>query len=410
MTSAAKVYLYCAIPREKENAPIVRSLAGRIARLCRLWTGAVLWRATGRFTLDAYDAAALSNSNRGDIAIREAVEELLAASLGRDTAFIHVGWDDLDEIRVAEINAEGALLVIAGSGYFMLDERGRVPARLSRDADLLSRIDVPVVAIAPGVNRNYERGVPAAVSAAPESAPVLHGIAERLALFSVRDRQSVALMQSAGAAGPRVVADPAFFLSPPEASAPPSGSTPSVGLNLAFHSHDMEPLLAGLLPEAVAALRTFQRERGCRYVCFVHSSEEAWIYRLLRLSGLDLRLVDAGPRAMLAEYARLDMHVCMMMHSSILAMNRAVPTLALAYDAKSDGLYDLLGLSAWTLPAAEAGAPDVLLDRMNALWTEREAVHAQIRARLVDLRADMDGLMTDVSRLLRQPTGRSESG
>ena len=403
-TGRMRVYLYCAIPRSAEMASFGRSPKDRLKRQIKLWLGMMLWRLFDRFWLDSHDAAAVSQSNKGDIAIRESVEELLAGALSGEVEFREIGWDQIDERAIAEINQQGSLFVIAGSGYFMLDRQGRLAERLWRDADRFAELRVPIVCLAPGVNQHLTFGSMRAAPIQPEHLKVLRRIGDCLALTSVRDRSSADILESAGLPRPLVLADPAFFLSSQPPSPKDDPGRPLVGINFAIHAHELEPVLRAALPSIVPALKRFQRDTGCRFAYFVHASGERELWRLLRSSGLELDLLDLPPRDLLSHYGQLDMHVCMMMHSSILSLSRAVPTLALIYDRKSDGLFELVGLPEWTLAASSITEEAAVLERLHGLWEQRDSVRSHLSHRLPEMRAEMDTMLRQIDRLAADHT------
>jgi len=85
-------------------------------------------------------------------------------------------------------------------------------------------------------------------------------------------------------------------------------------------------------------------------------------------------------------YAKLDLHIGGMLHSCILATSAGTPCIALAYDIKHQGFFDLIGLSEHCLSAFHFD-PDQLYARALALLADPAPVRAQITARRDALQA-----------------------
>ncbi|MDO9448983.1 MAG: polysaccharide pyruvyl transferase family protein, partial [Rugosibacter sp.] len=80
------------------------------------------------------------------------------------------------------------------------------------------------------------------------------------------------------------------------------------------------------------------------------------------------------------EYAKLDLHIGGMLHSCILATSAGTPCLALAYDIKHQGFFDLMGLPENCLSAANFN-PDALYARAMDLLANPAPVRSQIVVR-----------------------------
>jgi polysaccharide pyruvyl transferase WcaK-like protein len=98
---------------------------------------------------------------------------------------------------------------------------------------------------------------------------------------------------------------------------------------------------------------------------------------------------------MLAEYATLDLHVCQMLHSSILCLAAGVPAIALAYDVKNAGLFEMMGLPELCLDADTADLGAAIADVLR----RGPALRRQIAERTAALRAETDAYLAALAAL-----------
>ena len=391
------------VSRREEFAPIRRTPWQRLRNRARRALDGLLWRSglTPQFHYSTYEDR--RHSNRGDIAIRIASIALLRAAFGGAVRVADAGWAELRLLDADWIDRHADLLVVGGGGYYGLDDAGCLAARVGQDAALLADLRIPAVSLAPGVNRALgAAGATAEIH--PDSVPVLAGLLGTLRLSSARDRPSREALNRIAPGSTLALADPALFLGPAMAAegAPdvPDG-TLAVGLNLAFHGPDQGAALAGMLRLVGAAARDLAARRRCVFHYFVHSDAERVIPALLRRFGLRVHVVDGPVEEMLAAYGRLDLHVCQMLHSAILACNAGVPAINLAYDIKNAGFFEMMDLAEWCLPAA-AVTPAQLATAMQRAAAEGPALRAHLAARRAALRAEMDDYLAGIAGLARQ--------
>jgi polysaccharide pyruvyl transferase WcaK-like protein len=336
------------------------------------------------------------NTNRGDSAIRIASLQLLRQAFRGGVQVKAIGWDEVLAVDPARVGA----FVLGGGGYFGLHAGGRLAARVARDVDWLREIRGPVVSFAPGVNRALEDG---GADLDDDARATLAELLGRLALSSARDANSCRLLDLVAPGRTTLLADPALFLDAPEATAH-DDTVLTVGLNLAFHGHEASAKMPARLQAVAAVARDLARQRPCRFVYFVHEQPERLIPHLLRRACVPVRVVDAGPAAMLAEYRKLDVHVCQMLHSSILAFAAGVPAVAVAYDVKNAGLFELMGLPEFCLADASA-----LAAAIADVLARRAGLVAHIAARKAALRADVEAFLASVVLVVRRKQGEGFS-
>jgi len=392
---ARVVTLLVPVAAAGEFRPLRRGPRGWLRNRARRALDLLHWWAGGTPALHFSTWQDAEQSNRGDHAIREASLLLLRRAFGAAVAVEAIGWDDMARLDPAALAARSVLFVLGGGGYVALGAGGRLAPRLDRDLAVLRRLPGPAVAFAPGVNRAVEDADGVELDAAARA--TLGGLMDRLARCAVRDANSRRVLDLVAPGRSRVLADPALFLPAADIPTPPrADGVLTVGLNLAFHGADASRALPARLRLVAAAARALARRRPCRFVYFVHEQPERIIPLLLRRAGIAARTVDAPPAEMLADYRGLDLHICQMLHSSILAMNAGVPTIAVAYDVKNAGFFELMGLPELCLsgaaPPLDAAIADVL--------ARRAAIADHIARRTAELRAETEAFLAEVAGLI----------
>ncbi|MHB1206546.1 MAG: polysaccharide pyruvyl transferase family protein, partial [Rhodospirillaceae bacterium] len=369
------VLLYALIP---ENAACIqirrrrlRYLRNRLRRLADL----AIWRLLGRWRGHYSTFEDATNTNRGDIAILMGVKQQLSKAFGEATlTFSEVAWGELG--RAAGNAQEFDLVVIAGGGFLFADSNGRLPSRLADDIRAMDLFSCPIVAASIGMNRLIASGPGTTIGFNGEQRGLIRQFLSRLTAISVRDEPTQRAIRSVDGVMPPIVVDSAFLLSCDDAAgavAPRNATFLDVGINIAFHGNYTSALNRHFLPLMTRTLRRLQIDHPCRFTYFIHSDAEHGIVAALRSAGITLDVVDGDVQVLLEAYRRMDVHVGQMLHSAILAMSVGIPTLALAYDRKSLGFFELFGLDALCLDATTVGESD-LLAAIKALIASRREV------------------------------------
>ena len=379
-------------------------------RLSRLYDQ-FLWRMFGRWRFHFSTYEDRVNTNRGDMAIRIATRALLAEAIGDVAEFIEIGWDDLDEGFLARSSGDVDLVVLAGGGYLFCDSEGKLAPRVGRHLDTLMQLPCPVVGFCLGMNRLVGTSDVRQSDIAPTSQPLIKRFFQRLALSSVRDHWAKHALRQVGEDTIAVLPDPALYLNaivPENLPQPGAHDELWIGVNLAFHGKETTPILAQQLPVIVDVLRQLRARKECRFFYFVHYDTERLIPRLLAQAGISVTVVDCRPEEMVAWYRLLHVHICSMLHSSILAFNAHIPTINFAYDIKNYAFYEMMGMSDWILPATPLQAEEILC-RLEALIANRKELSARIAQRKDMLRLDLDRFLELIAGLAhaRPESGRS---
>jgi len=343
-----RILLYALIPADRAFLPIRRTRLAVLRGYVRRTLELIKWNLTSKWTAHYSAFEDSINCNRGDIAIRLAVRRRLdRLFISSGAAIVEVAWGELDR---AIDEGPWDLIVIAGGGYLFADPAGRLPPRFANDLAALERAACPVAAISIGLNHLMGSNHTEPFAFHPDEHDPLRRFLARMALISVRDETTRQALAAVATDKIEVIVDPAYLLASRSnvfdtLRRKRSEAVLSVGINLACHGTAMTDVNHNFLDVALRALMKLRAHRPCRFYFFIHSDGERGLAIALRQRGLPLEIVDGDVDAMLEAYGRLDIHLAQMLHSSILAMGKGVPTLGLAYDLKFAGFFDLLGLS-----------------------------------------------------------------
>jgi len=280
------------------------------------------------------------SSNKGDIAIREEVRRRLIDIFPEyDIEFLEYGWGELDESAVVTINSRAQLFMIAGSGY-IFPRDGVLPQRLIDDAQQIQRISIPKVAYAIGWNSLIGEDAPLD----SKSKAVADTLMRNLNLISVRDRLAQKSLHDACGIMPTVIADPVLFhASQPGNLAHSSKRKPSrMGINIALHGPFSAANVVRDIDKFAALLKAIRRKYRLKLQLISHSSSDRIVWWLLLARGVYIRWRSVGASQLSSVYSNLDFHLGQMMHSTIYAMGAGVPTIAIGYDRKLKGFFDLM--------------------------------------------------------------------
>jgi polysaccharide pyruvyl transferase WcaK-like protein len=342
-------------------------------------------------------------SNKGEVAIREAVIEQLRDGFPDDELSVtEIGWGELDDARIAAINRDHDFFVIGGSGFLFLDDERRLKPRNELDVVAMERITCPKIAFGIGLNYWLGEMPPMQPITHEPSRALLSRLIGTLSAISVRDGTTARDLENATSIPVAVIGDPALFLQPSRQASPTTlrrmGAL-RIGLNLALHDPGLVPLFAALFPELVRFCRALAARHSVEFLYFVHADVEPLIPRLLRQQGIAVETVDCDPRLMLRVYETLDLHVSQMLHSAILALNAGVPTINIAYDIKNIGFFELMEMPEYCL-RAHGFSGDALLQRAEAALDDRVRLRGHIGERKAALRQNLDRSLAEIRSLV----------
>lgn len=378
------ILLYVCQPTAGERSPVRRSLKGHLRAAVARGFDRFRWRVLKDFRID-YDAwRVVTNTNKGDAAIREAITAQLGSLPFRPPVeIVEVGWGELTEQHVARLNETRGLFVIAGSGYFSFGPDNTLPHRIERDIALIRRMNCTRIIYGPGVNQIRIDGTlrpldPDAV--APRSLAMLRELAAQMDLVAVRDQSSRDLLAAVHRGPVRLIGDPAVFMVPTHRADAHGGRQPAlVGLNFALHGPNSAASLPARMRWIVPLLRRIREAWQCRFRYVMHSDVERVFPLLLRQHGIETEVIDAPVQATLDAYTEVDLHLCQMMHSSILAVAAGTPTITIGYDVKNLEFFRLMGIGDLCFAAKDLD-PERVFARAARLYDEREAFAATVGA------------------------------
>ena len=168
-----------------------------------------------------------------------------------------------------------------------------------------------------------------------------------------------------------------------------------IGVNLAYHGTAMDARLARNLPVYAAFLRRLAAELSAELHYIVHYDAERAVPLMLRSHGVKLVVHDVPADGLASVYRTLDLHMCEMLHSSIIAIAAGVPTMNIGYDVKNRAFFEMLGVERFCLDAAQLSEA-ALWQAAQALLAGREDFVATAAASAARLARTRDGLLARI--------------
>jgi len=394
------VYLHVAIPTNKENTPLILSLKSRARRLMRTALDWLVWSWNQTFIFKGYNYNRVIYSNRGDIAIKLAIKELLQQGLeGYAVDFVETEWGRLDAPTLDGINHRAALFVIAGGGYWVFNKSRTMSPSFMEDLPYLDQMRCPIVVLGSGVNFNLpDANAVLDSSIEPALKQALLRFDQQVSLFAVRCKTSLDFFQALGMQKPQLLCDPAVFKKFDRVSDSNRSDTLAIGINFAFHGKFVEQLFKKNIVMYIAFLKIIDAKFHPRFYYFIHSDEEFLVAKILQSAGLKIEVIDVPANDLTSAYTQVDALVCQMMHANILSFAAGVPALNIAYDAKNAGLNELIGMQQYCISAYTVTL-NQLVGKMSDLIEQRMELGKKLKARRIDLGLQMNLLLKQVRAL-----------
>lgn len=405
-----KIYLHVTIPTSKENMVLPRTFRQKLKRTVRQTLDWAAWALLKKFTFRAYNYTERGYCNRGDIAIKLAIKELLQQGFhDYELEFVETEWGKLSKGALDDINRQADLFVIAGGGYWVFNEQGRLSPSFLADLPYFQEMACPLVVFGSGVNFN----TPPVGLKLDLDAKLKNAFAEfdrRVDLLAVRSELTFNYLRSIGMEKPRLLCDPAMLLKADKMESR-AGDTLTVGVNLAFHSPFAEEIFKNNLPIYIDLLRSIQKQFQPKFYYFIHSEEEFLVANLLKFAGIEIEVVDKHGAELTGAYGKLDVLLCQMMHSNILALNAGVPAMNIAYDSKNFGFNKLIGMEDYCVSVYNLDQK-LVFDKMAELIANREALADKLVAQKKELEQSMDEFLHDLRNIsvAYKSTGRYPHG
>lgn len=367
-----------------------------------------LWRA-----MHVWKGADMNNTRPDDLLFREGAKYQLTEALGsRPVKFAEASLGTLASTLADSPSAN--LIVVAGAGSASCDPDSQPASHLTNDLAALEATTCPIVALSVGTTCAGEGDHDDPPAPFPTSSSASHAALRRLiaraSLASVRDHSTQSALLRAGLRELPIVVNPAFLLAAPWMPDELPGIDDTsllVGLNIGFHGERDANSRRQVLRLMARVLRQLAAETRCRFSYFAHSdSERMWASALSR-EGITFNIVDGDTEHLLANYSRMDIHICHGTHSAIMAMTASTPTFALAQDAECPNFFREFGLSDYCLDAARI-TDEMALQAIQRLISQQYQVRATIAARGEELRKGAMAFYSAIASLaMRQAVGRS---
>ena len=229
---------------------------------------------------------------------------------------------------------EADLVIIGGGGVYM----GYL---FPLNNSFIQKIKTPISII--GVGYNHNHGAPEFTPRQRKSVEVL---SHQASLQSVRDAGTVAFLKQQGIDA-ELMCDPAIFLSEQDTKiVKRTRGVLNIGINIARHGWNNQDTLRDALVDAYAgAMKRLHKTHKVRFYYMMHQPNEKYYVSALEKKGLSFAAVVSvdDARKLRAEYARLDLTISMMLHSTILAFGAGVPAVNVGYDDKNHAFMDMTG-------------------------------------------------------------------
>lgn len=398
------IFLYVAVSNFSEKNLILRSALDKILIKIRRNIDFFLWK-FGKWTFRYESYEDFSGSNCGDMAIRLSQINLLKNIFPNyHVDVIDIEWGALNDSLIDQINNNGNIFVIGGSGYFHFDKNNRLAKRIFDDAKFFNKIRCPIVSFSTGVNcflplsSKFKDN-----NLSDDEVKVLEHIANRIDILSMRDPFSKEKIGKIIDKSIKVIPDPALFFGKEDVVSNTlkiaDRKLLRIGVNLAAHGPNSTALLRYLIRPVGEVLRQLGQSRACQFFYMQHSDSEKFIPELLRRQGVLVEVVYGSPYELIKVYETLDVHISEMLHSAILCTSVGVPSIHLAYDIKGVSFFQMMHLSEYCLIANTLQVADLekVLDRLIG---ERREVGDRIVHRKKELRKDMDLFLNNVVELV----------
>ncbi|MFZ6691560.1 polysaccharide pyruvyl transferase family protein [Undibacterium sp. SXout20W] len=391
------IHLHVAIPSVKEDRVIHSSFFETLKKAVHRILDWSRWLLHRKFQFKSHNYAQREYSNRGDIAIKLVIKELLQAQFsGVELIFSESEWGKLSETAVRRINEHSSLFVIAGGGYWVFNKSKKISPAFLADLPYFNQVKCPLVVFGSGVNFNMpEADSSIDVDIDPQLRAALLDFDRRVDLFAVRCRSSFNFFQSLGLQNARLLCDPAVFKSMSGEFPKHKNNVLSIGLNFAFHGKFVESLLARNILIYIEFLKIVSQHFKAKFYYFIHSDEEFLVAKILQSAGVKLTVVDVSANDLANAYRQVDVLICQMMHSNILSFCAGVPALNIAYDSKNIGFNDLIGMQEFCV-SAHLVTVESLVEKMTKLIQSRTTLSQNIATKKATLAIEMQNFMRDL--------------
>lgn len=402
---ARQVVLYGAVANPPAPLNGIRRAKFRIWYAAKSLRDVRRWHRSDLTQLDYRDYMTPSTYNLGDEAIVRAGRQTFLRRFP-DLDVLVANWGDRSLFSEPASSDMNRIIVVCGSGYIMFDSAGALAARIGADLSALLATSIPLVLYGIGVNRFLETDVSSNPFNSNKDESIIRLLLERASLISVRDRESQRILSEYTDKKISLIGDPALFFCdhgpfPHHVFFNSNSVRPKIGINLPFHFREVNQKIQADFSGYVAMLKNLQQSTNCEYFYMIHFETEKIIAQLLKSSGIALSVISGPPEVLCQSYAQLNLHIGGMLHSCILASAAGTPSIALAYDTKHSGFFELLGLQEYCIPSTPFDAPRILGAAFDALKSEHDIRKVILKSRH-NLELDIQNFFTEVFNIFFQ--------
>jgi len=334
-------------------------------------------------------------SNRGDKAIREAVKTQLSKRVDAPIAFFSCKTDLLDMNRINQLNEEGSMLLIAGSGlYSNYDLESGFYFRCNPDN--FKHIKVPIVLLSIGMNNHLEMDRFGPLQ--PDTLKNIKELNQLASHTSTRDHRTLRMLYDLGIEKAAFVPDPAMFC--PKTAFPfQPKNTRLVGLSIAQHATMLKHRRQKIIELFIGVCHALDA-RGYTPIFISHDALEHNIYEDLKAQYPALLYYsNDSPREMMSLYEKCEFTIGVRCHSNIMSFGSCTPFICLAYDQKQVEFCKIAGV----IPILLSNNPelDQILYYVDRLQEDFILTKRDMSRRWLDLYKIFATSMDEIARLVK---------
>lgn len=287
----------------------------------------------------------VKTGNRGDDAIRESITSAIAKRINVPFSYFNIKYDELTEQRIEQLNNDGSVLFIAGSGLY---SNTNTPSGwyFNCKPELFNKIKVPIFLIGLGCNNNLKQDIFGGELSdkAKKSIKLINDLAS---ISTVRDQRTYDILKEIGVINHQLMLDPACFLEVPKVK-----KEKRVAINIAQHAPLLGRFDGGEEGQAnrtknlklFAEISNWLIKKGYSIVFIAHDSLETNLIIDLKKLVPQLEWLNTDNIALICkEYSRCTMSIGLKMHSNILSFASETPFISLYYDLKSIEFLKMIG-------------------------------------------------------------------
>jgi len=334
-------------------------------------------------------------SNRGDQAIREGVKTQLNKRTDALTALFSCKTDLLDRNRINQLNKEGSMLLVAGSGlYSNYDLESGFYFRCHPKN--FKHIKVPIALLSIGMNNHLEMDRFGELE--PYTLKNIQMLNRLAGHTSTRDYRTLRMLHELGIEKARFVPDPAMFC-------PKTGGMfrwterRLVGLSVAQHADMLKRHREKVIKLFINVCHELYLN-GYTPIFISHDVLEHNIYEDLKQGCPHvLYYSNDSPKEMMALYEKCEFTIGVRCHSNIMSFGVNTPFICLAYDQKQIEFCKIAGVTPLVL--SEKLSFNQVIQQINYIQDNYVAIKHDMSRRWVELYRNFDATMDEVTEMIK---------